>query len=791
MFFHRISSRRRLTAGAILSALLLAASAQTQPEVVDLSVVHRIRAEALNHSEVMEHLFYLTDVSGPRITNSPGYDAAANWAIKRFDEYGLSNAHKEKWGPFGRGWTFDRFSADLITPQYAPLVGFPLAWSPSTNGPVKAKVIFAPLATAADFEKYKGKLRGAIVLIDPLRASSLEWKPRATRLTDAELEEQTKQVISSALPPSPADARRKRQEAVALRKKKYAFLKDEGAAVIVVTGYRGDGLTLMAQAAGSRLDKEPTTPPAIALAPDHYDRIVRLLEHKIPVEMEVNSQVRFLDTPDSYNVLAEIPGTTKKDEVVMIGAHLDSWQGATGATDNAVGCAVMIEAMRILHKLNLPMARTVRVALWGGEELGLFGSEAYVKDHFADPDTMVLKPEHAKLSAYFNLDYGPGRIRGVYLQSNDMMRPIFEAWLKPFHDLDAKTIAPRNATSTDHIAFDNVGLPGFQFIQDSLEYGVTHHSNLDSYDHTQRADLMQAAAIVAAFAYQAATRPEMLPRKPLPPHRVGGNPYAGIHGVKRDIEYSRPQDAPPLHLDARLPEGAGPFPAAILVHGGGFVGGPRQPLLKPLYLPINNAGIAWFTIDYRVAPAHVFPAAVNDVEAAVRFVREHATEYNVDPNRIALIGDSAGGHLVAYAGASKDKATRVSAVVSFYGPHDFTRNGTERLSQAARTFLGLGAEASADARRRLFEASPVSQVRRGMPPYLLIHGTADKVVPFAQSEEMCARMRSVGASCELIPVPGAGHGLLTWEGHPEQEAYKPKMVEWLRAVLVSGKKHGA
>jgi len=791
MFTDRIPGHRRLLAGAVISTLLLAADAQTQPESVDLSVIHRIRDEALNHSQVMEHLFYLSDVNGPRVTNSPGFDAAADWAIKRFEEYGLSDVHKEKWGPFGRGWTFDRFSAHLIAPQYAPLVGFPLAWSPSTNGLVRAKAVYAPLATAADFDKYKGKLRGAIVLMDPLRPSSLEWKPRATRLTDAELEEQTKLSISSTPPASPAEFRRQRREATELRKKKYAFLKAEGAAVVVVTGYRGEGLTLMAQAAGSRLDKEPTTPPAIALAPDHYNRIVRLLEHKIPVDLEVNSQTRFLANGDSYNVLGEIPGTTKKDELVMIGAHLDSWQGATGATDNGAGCVVMIEAMRILRKLNLPMARTVRVALWGAEELGLFGSEAYVKQHFADPDTMALKPEHAKLSAYFNLDYGPGRIRGVYLQSNDMARPIFEAWLKPFHDLDATTLAPRNATSTDHISFDTVGLPGFQFIQDSLEYGVTHHSNLDSYDHLVRGDLMQAAAIVAAFAYQAATRPEMLPRKPLPPPREGGNPYAGIPGMKLNVEYSHPKDAPPLHLDACVPENPEPAPAVIFVHGGGFVGGPRQTLLKPLYQPVHDAGFAWFTIDYRVAPAHPFPAAVNDVEAAVRFVRQHAIEYRVDSNRLALVGDSAGGHLVAYAGASRDHATRVSAVVSLYGPHDFTRNSTARLSQAAHTFLGLDSGDSADARRRLYQASPVSQVRSGMPPYLLIHGTADQVVPFAQSEEMCARMREAGSSCELIAVPGAGHGLLNWEGHPGQAAYKSEMVEWLRMVFSRANGRGA
>ena len=358
----------------LISALLLPCLGA---EEMDLSVVQRIRAEAFERSQVMEHMFYLTDVAGPRITNSPGYDIAADWSLARFQEYGLKNVHKEKWGPFGKGWTFDRFSAHMLTPQYAPLVGLPLAWSPSTNGPVKGKVVWAPIRAEEDFARYKGKLAGAIVLIDPGRASKLSLEPLARRYTDAQLEEMTHTGIGAggpAVPALPGDAAKPAitwRERAAWRKKRYGFLKAEGVAVVVSAGYAGDGVTLFGQAAGDRLDKEPNAPPAMVLANDHYNRILRLLDHNIPVELEVESKVRFLDTPDSYNVLAEIPGTGKADELVMLGGHLDSWHGATGATDNGSGSAVMIEAVRILKALKLPMKRTVRVALWGGE--GVWG----------------------------------------------------------------------------------------------------------------------------------------------------------------------------------------------------------------------------------------------------------------------------------------------------------------------------------------------------------------------------------------------------------------------------------
>ncbi len=292
-------------------------------------------------------------------------------------------------------------------------------------------------------------------------------------------------------------------------------------ALTLIPGYGTDGGTVFATAAGPRELKDEVPPPAVALTLEHYDRIVRLIEKKTPVTLQFDIENRMeSEEKDSFNVTAEISGngkTDKKDEVVMLGAHLDSWTGGTGATDNAAGCAVTMEAMRILRSLKLDMPRTVRIALWTGEEQGLLGSKAYVKEHFADRETMAVKPEHARLSGYFNLDNGTGKIRGVYLQDNDMMRPVFEAWLAPFKDLGASTVTIRKTGGTDHLSFDAVGLPGFQFIQDPVEYGTrTHHSNMDLYDRLQQPDLMQAAAIMASVVYHAATRDQMLPRKELP-----------------------------------------------------------------------------------------------------------------------------------------------------------------------------------------------------------------------------------------------------------------------------------
>lgn len=505
---------RAVKSHALVACLLLAAAAAAA-EKADLAVVHRIKAEAFDNSQVMDHLFHLTDVIGPRVTGSPQYRAAAEWAVERLKGYGLTGARLEPWGPFGRGWSYSRFAAHLLEPSYSPLIGFPLAWSPSTGGRITGEPVLAVLKSEEDFQKHQGKLRGKIVLIDEAPPVRLSTEPLAKRLSEAELAERALAETPQPRRPGNDEEQDKRRRFVSRRNQ---FLREEGALAVLTAGFRSDANMIFASKGGSEDPKEPVPPPMVALVPVHYNRIVRLLEKKVPVRLELEVEARFHEeTLESVNVIAEIPGGGKKDEIVMLGAHLDSWHGGTGATDNAAGCAVVIEAARILKALNLPMDRTVRLALWAGEEQGLLGSKAYVKQHFADPETMELKPEHARLAAYFNLDNGTGRIRGIYLQGNDMVRPIFEAWLEPFRDLGAATVTIRNTTGTDHLSFDAVGLPGFQFIQDPIEYGTrTHHSNLDVYDNVQAGDLMQAAAIMASFVYHAATRPEMLPRKPLP-----------------------------------------------------------------------------------------------------------------------------------------------------------------------------------------------------------------------------------------------------------------------------------
>ena len=528
--------------------------AEERVERVDLNAIHKIREEALQNSKVMDHVFQLTDVYGPRLTNSPGFFAAADWVVKQLKDWGIEG-HQEKWGPFGQGWTYTHFSANLIEPQYAPLIGFPLAWSPGTNGAVTGEAMVANIAAETDFDRYKGKLKGKILFMGVGREMTMITTSLGQRYTDDELAKLSIAADGGGRGGAPGtaalgDGRGGRggrggeggpggqpggpNAQQQLRNRINQFLKDEGVAVVVrLGGGQSSGGTVFGQDAGSRDPKDPIPPPSVVLTPEHYNRVLRLLDNKIPVKLEFDIQAKFLDDrTDSVNVIGEIPGGRKRDEIVMIGAHLDSWQGGTGATDNAAGCAVMMEVLRILKTLDLPMDRTVRMGLWSGEEEGLLGSRAYVDEHFAKREDMKLKPEHAKLAGYFNVDNGSGKIRGVYLQGNDAMRPVFEAWFKPFQDLGAGTISIRNTGGTDHQSFDAVGLPGFQFIQDGLEYNSrTHHSNMDVYDRVQRADMAQMAAIVASFVYEAANRDEMLPRKPLPkpqpPPAQNGNGRGG------------------------------------------------------------------------------------------------------------------------------------------------------------------------------------------------------------------------------------------------------------------------
>jgi hypothetical protein len=360
-----------------------------------------------------------------------------------------------------------------------------------------------------------------------LRTLPLPTTAEARRYTEADLDSESTAPDPGApafrLPVTPGVPPMSREERMKLQEKIVTFMREEGVLLVLSSSALGEGGTIFAASGGSYQPDKPLAVPAVALMPEQYNRIARLIQHNIPVKLSFNIQNEFVDNSDCFNILGDIPGTgPHKNEIVMLGAHFDSWQGGTGATDNGAGSAVMMEAVRILKAANLPLDRTVRIGLWGGEEEGLLGSRAYVKEHFADRATMKTTEAHAKLSGYFNLDNGTGKIRGVYLQGNDMMRPIFESWFEPFKDLGAHAITIRNTGGTDHLSFDAIGLPGFQFIQDPMDYDTrTHHSNMDVYDRIQAGDLMQSSAIIASFVYNTSNRTEMLPRKPLPKASAG------------------------------------------------------------------------------------------------------------------------------------------------------------------------------------------------------------------------------------------------------------------------------
>jgi hypothetical protein len=487
------------------------AGAVPQPsDRVDLDALYKIKEEGLQRSQVMEITSYLTDVYGPRLTGSPNIKAAAEWARQKLAEWGLANAHLEPWGPFGRGWSNERFSVQVVSPRPFPVIGYPGAWTPGTNGPVTGEVVMAVIDSEPDFARLRGTLRGKFVLAQRVPEVPALWEAPAHRFTDQEL-------ADLAMQPAPQRPFGGPGAFQQFNQRRMQFYVEEGVAGVIYPG-RGSGGTVFGTGNGPRDPAAPAYPTTFSIAVEHYGRIARLLEKGIPVTLQADIQNRFYDdNPNAFNIVAEIPGTDKADELVMLGAHFDSWHGGTGATDNAAGSAVMMEAVRILKATGLKLRRTVRIALWSGEEQGLLGSRAYVKDHFADRETMQLKPEHAKLSAYFNVDNGTGRIRGIYLQGNEAVAPIFERWMEPFKNFGMTTLSIRNTGGTDHLSFDAVGLPGFQFIQDPVEYGSrTHHSNMDVYERIQPFDMMQNAVIVATFVYQTANRDEKLPRKPLP-----------------------------------------------------------------------------------------------------------------------------------------------------------------------------------------------------------------------------------------------------------------------------------
>lgn len=513
--------------------VLLAASIATplaESERIDYVTIQRIRDEGLNRSQVMDHLEWLTDVYGPRLTGSPAIKQASDYAMKRFTNWGLSNVHREPF-QFGRGWSVVRFSAHLLEPQIQPLIGYPKSWSPGTTGVVSGDVMLVRIDEESDFARFRGKLRGRILLTQPAREVRMLEGSVVLRMGESEL----KEAAASAIPP-PARPRQDPAAQRAFQEKLAAFYKAEGVLATLDRGsddvmvaaatempwrtQRTDGGTIFVGSAGSRTTLPASGVPAVTLAVEHYNRLVRLLDKNLPVKVEVQVDVRFHEEaaePNGFNTIAELPGADLAQEVVMVGAHFDSTHAATGATDNAAGSAAMMEVMRILTTLGARPRRTIRIGLWGGEEQGLLGSRAYVRDHFGDPATMALKPEHDRLGAYFNIDNGTGRIRGIWMQGNLAVQPIFEQWMAPLRDLGVATTSPRSVGGTDHLAFDAVGLPGFQFIQDRLEYNSrTHHSNMDVFDRIQRDDMVQMSTVAAVFAWQAANRDGKLPRKALP-----------------------------------------------------------------------------------------------------------------------------------------------------------------------------------------------------------------------------------------------------------------------------------
>jgi len=541
---------RRLALAAVLALALVPSTLLAQgrggfdapaaEEPVDVAALDRIKAEGFGDSQIMEIMSWLTDVYGPRLTGSPIAKQAGDWTLEQFRAWGLANPHYEWWGPFGRGWTNERTFAQVTAPVPFPVVAYPPAWSDGTQGPVNAEVIYVPntTRTAEAFAPFRGKLKGRIVVMQ----EPSEVEP----LMDAPGRRYTREQLDALANPYPVrngsgfggGRGRGQQDApgVGTPIDLNQCLLDEGvAAILRPGGGNSNGGNVFVSSGGSRDANAPRAIPLLSLTPEHYGRIYRILDKGLPVQMELDVRNRFYtDELNSFNIVAEIPGTDLADEVVMLGGHFDSWQAGTGATDNAAGSAVMMEAMRILKELNLPMRRTVRIGLWTGEEQGLIGSREYVAEHFGDRNTMELKPEHGKFSAYYNVDNGTGAIRGIYLQGNAEAGPIFARWMRELNSdtISVGHVAPGNTGGTDHQSFDAVGLPGFQFIQDPVEYGSrTHHSSQDVYERVQEVDMKHNAVVVAAFVYLTANRDERIPRKPLPePRGTGGRGFGGFSG---------------------------------------------------------------------------------------------------------------------------------------------------------------------------------------------------------------------------------------------------------------------
>ena len=562
--------RRLVTCVVVLS--LAAALPLSAQEKVDLEMITKIRYEGFRNSKIMEIASGLMDQIGPRLTGSPNMKKANEWTRDKLAEFGLVNAKLEPWGPFGRGWANEYTNVRMVSPDVAPLIAYSKAWAPGTDGPKRGKVMRVSIRGPQDLARYRGKLEGKILLTgdDPEVKPSVE--PLAERLNEKSLGDIERYQI-----PSERNNAQFREFAQRGRfQRQLNKFYDDEKVLAVIDHSRGaiGGGTVFVQGAGSYKVGLTVGTPQITMATEQWTRIARILAAKKEVELELNVKNTFYDGPEATtqnDTIAEIPGTDKKDEVVMLGAHLDSWHTGTGATDNGAGSIVMMEAVRILTALGVKPRRTIRIGLWSGEEQGLLGSEWYVQHHFGsrpeskDPERkgdpsvrrrengpMTTKPEQAKVSVYFNVDNGTGKIRGIFLQENAMVQPIFEAWMKPFHDLGMDTLSMRNTGGTDHLSFDAVGIPGFQFIQDPIEYDTrTHHSNMDVYDRLQPEDLKQMAVIVASFVYMAAQRDQMFPRKqiekelpPAPPAEDDEN-AAPASPVTNPAVADRPQQPRP------------------------------------------------------------------------------------------------------------------------------------------------------------------------------------------------------------------------------------------------------
>jgi carboxypeptidase Q len=516
------------TVGSALALVLAATSVSAQS--VDRAQVNRIIDAGMNHSEVMETVSHLSDTIGGRMTNSPQMREAERWTQSQFKAWGLSNVGTEGFD-FGRGWSIEQSSVRMITPRVRELRAIPVAWTPATNGAVRAEVIVAPMAKVADFAKWKGKLRGKVVLVTNPGEPKDATTPAFERLTSEELGayDVYKQPVHKLGEERFFIKSEERQA------KLDAFLAEEGAVAWARMAYR-DGSLLHGEGYMHKVGQTPKV-PGVEIAAEDYRRLARLAKGAQPVSLEVMSAVKFHDEDaKAYNVLAEIPGRDPKAGYVMAGAHLDSWVAGDGAADNGAGSAVVMEAARILASLGIKPKRTIRFALWAGEEQGLYGSQNYVERHLAsrgpandtDPNQreygvwynkfpITPKAGYGDMAAYFNLDNGSGKIRGIFVEGNTQVVPIFQEWLAPFASMGASTVAVQPTVGTDHEYFQSIGLPGFQFIQDPLEYeNRVHHSNLDTVDHLRPDDLRQAAVIMASFLLLAAERDQPLPRMPIP-----------------------------------------------------------------------------------------------------------------------------------------------------------------------------------------------------------------------------------------------------------------------------------